>query len=503
LAWISTALTREQRRAAQDVVVMRDLGMTNREARLLLAGSFVPALLGGTVIAVAIAVVVSRWLPVGLARRVDPDLGFHFDAAVLLGGGAIFLALLAAITWIAASRAVASSRRIRRAPRTSLRLDRAVAWLAPAPGAGVRFAFTGPRDGSGRGRPALVGAVVAVIGLVALSIVASSTDRLLASPARWGVNWDLAVAAEALDAKDALRNPEISAAAIGNFDDRVEVEGHGALSLVLTPVKGTVHPTIISGREAVADNEVAIGRDTAAATGAAIGDTVDVRSATERATFRVVGIAVFPSVLGDVLPLADGAQFSPEGGARLRIGDPARNDAGSRVLLIRWKPGVNQRAATAKLVPPKTLSAVSAAPSEVARLDDVRGFPAAIAVTLVLLGVIAVSYTLAATVARRRRELGVLSVLGLRPRQRRTVISTQATALAIAALVVGIPIGLIVGQVVWSSISRSIGVATDPSVPFVQITIGAALLVVGFNAIAAVPAWAAGRLHVVDSLRAE
>jgi hypothetical protein len=374
--------------------------------------------------------------------------------------------------------------------------------LAPAPGTGVRFAFTAPRDGSGRGRPALVGAILAVIGLVAVSVVASSTDRLLASPARWGVNWDLTVAAEALDAQTAVRNPDISAAAIGIFDDRVAVDGHGALAMVLNPIKASVHPTLIAGREARARDEVAIGRDTKNATGASIGDTVGVRSATERATFRVVGLAVFPAV-GSGLPLADGAQFSPQGAARLKIGDPARNDAGTRMLLIRWQAGVDHRAARARLGVDPTQALLPAAPSEVARLDEVRGFPAAIAITLVVLGAIAVSYTLGATVTRRRRELGILSVLGFRPGQRRTVIATQATSLAIASLAIGIPIGMIVGRLVWSSISESIGVATDPAVPFLQIAIGSVLLAIAFNVMAAAPAWAAGRLHVVDSLRAE
>jgi ABC-type antimicrobial peptide transport system permease subunit len=106
-------------------------------------------------------------------------------------------------------------------------------------------------------------------------------------------------------------------------------------------------------------------------------------------------------------------------------------------------------------------------------------------------------------VLRRKRELGILSVLGFRPAQRRAVIATQAPSIAIAALVVGIPLGLVVGRVVWSSISGSIGVATDANLPQLQIVAGAVLLVIGFNVMAAAPAWAAGRLRVVDTLRAE
>ena len=45
--------------------------------------------------------------------------------------------------------------------------------------------------------------------------------------------------------------------------------------------------------------------------------------------------------------------------------------------------------------------------------------------------------------------------------------------------------------------------ATDASQPIGQIAIGALLLVLAFNVIAAPSAWSAGRLRVVDSLRAE
>ena len=345
-----------------------------------------------------------------------------------------------------------------------------------------------------------MGAILAVIGLVAVSVVASSTDRLLASPARWGVNWDLTVAAEALDAQTAVKNPDISAAAIGIFDDRVEVDDHGALAMVLNPIKARVHPTLIAGREARAGNEVAIGRDTKNAIGASIGDTVAVRQTrpSEPRSGWSASRCSRRSAVDYLSPTAPSSRRA--GAARLKIGDPARNDAGTRLLLIRWQAGVDHRAARARLGVDKTQSLLPAAPSEVARLDEVRGFPATIAVTLVVLGTIAVSYTLGATVARRRRELGILSVLGFRPGQRRTVIATQATSLAIASLAVGIPIGMIVGRLVWASISESIGVATDPAVPFLQIAIGSVLLAIAFNVMAAAPAWAAGRLHVVDSL---
>jgi len=271
--------------------------------------------------------------------------------------------------------------------------------------------------------------------------------------------------------------------------------------MVIDPIKGDVSASVIAGREPRADDEMAIGRDTQHATSARIGDVLDVRSATESAKFRVVGIVAFPSI-ETALPLADGAQFTPRGAATLKIGDPARNDAGTQRLLIRWQAGVDHSAARERLGG-ETESAVPKAPIEVARLDEVRGFPTAIAATLFVLGALAVTYALATTVTRRRRELAILSALGFRPAQRRAVIGIQATSLAVAALVIGIPLGLVAGRMVWSSVAGSIGVSTDASVPAAQIAAGAVLVIIAFNVMAAVPAWSAGRLRVVDSLRAE
>jgi ABC-type antimicrobial peptide transport system permease subunit len=97
----------------------------------------------------------------------------------------------------------------------------------------------------------------------------------------------------------------------------------------------------------------------------------------------------------------------------------------------------------------------------------------------------------------------VLSALGFTPRQRRHVITAQATAIACVALVLGIPLGVMAGRVIWSMIAMSMGVATDAAFPLALIVIGTLAVIVVLNLIAAIPARSAGRLPVADTLRSE
>jgi putative ABC transport system permease protein len=143
------------------------------------------------------------------------------------------------------------------------------------------------------------------------------------------------------------------------------------------------------------------------------------------------------------------------------------------------------------------------APPEVSGLGDVSLFPAAAAAALVVLGVISTSHALIVTVRRRRTELGVLSALGFTPRQRRLVITTQATTVACVALAVGLPLGAVLGRLVWAAIAGSLGVADDVAFPLGLLALGAPLVIVVLNLIGAVPARAAARLPVAEALRAE
>jgi hypothetical protein len=305
----------------------------------------------------------------------------------------------------------------------------------------VRFALLAPNSVSTPVRPALAGACIGAVGVVAVAVIGSSLDRLVDTPARWGTTWDVAIDTAEVDRERVLDDRDIGAAAVGRFDEQVTIDDREALAMTLDPVKGDLTPTVIEGREPRAADEVALGRDTLEELGLPVGSVVEIagRSST-REQFRVVGVVLFPTI-DFSFPLAAGAAFTLEGGDRLRLGDPSRDDRGFERLLIRWAPGVDHEAAVRRLTDGTATIDPPEAPAEVNGLRDVKQFPAMAAGGLAVLGAIATSHALAVTVRRRRVELGVLSALGFAPSQRRMAIAVQATTIAAVALLVGIPVG--------------------------------------------------------------
>jgi hypothetical protein len=395
--------------------------------------------------------------------------------------------------------------------------------LRPAPGTGVRFALHASASSSTPVRPALAGALVGVLGVVAIAVVGASLQRLVDTPRRWGTTWDVAVDAGALapvgteddpeagpDRQALLDDEAIGAAAEVLYDEQVTVDGVEAISMTFEPVKGEIIPTTVRGREPRADDEIALARDTFDEVGAELGDTVTVASRHQRSgTFRVVGIIAFPTI-GETTPLATGASFTDGGGDRLLLGDPSGgDDVGARYVAIRWAPGVDgtealgERGIEASAGGFEEAAYLPMAPPDVEGLEDVRGFPLAGGAALVVLGLLATGHALIVTVRRRRLELGILSSLGFTPGQRRSVILGQATTIAVVALVVGLPLGAVAGRIGWSAIARSLGLAEGTRFPLLLMAGVVVGLLVVLNLIAAAPAFAARRLRVAEALRSE
>jgi ABC-type antimicrobial peptide transport system permease subunit len=106
-------------------------------------------------------------------------------------------------------------------------------------------------------------------------------------------------------------------------------------------------------------------------------------------------------------------------------------------------------------------------------------------------------------VRRRRRDLAVLKTLGFTRGQVLRTVAWEASALAVAALAVGIPLGVIAGRLSWALFADAAGIADHAvvNVPLVLLAIPATLLLA--NVIAAWPGWAAARLRPAQVLRTE
>ena len=107
-------------------------------------------------------------------------------------------------------------------------------------------------------------------------------------------------------------------------------------------------------------------------------------------------------------------------------------------------------------------------------------------------------------VRRRRRDLAVLKALGCTRSQVRAVVAWQATALAAAALVIGVPAGIIAGRWTWAVFANAAGVSPQATIalPVVLLAVPLVTLLLA-NLIAAFPGRVAARLRPAAVLRTE
>ncbi len=69
------------------------------------------------------------------------------------------------------------------------------------------------------------------------------------------------------------------------------------------------------------------------------------------------------------------------------------------------------------------------------------------------------------SVSRRRREIGLLKVLGFVNHQVISSVGWQSTTLALIGLVVGVPLGVIAGRTTWTLFASHLGAVPVPVVP--------------------------------------
>lgn len=122
---------------------------------------------------------------------------------------------------------------------------------------------------------------------------------------------------------------------------------------------------------------------------------------------------------------------------------------------------------------------------------------------LIVFGVASLVHVLFVSVARRRREVGLLKALGLVRRQIAFSVWWQTTTVALVGIVVGVPVGIIVGQAIWQAFARNLGVLPEPVVlGSVIVAVAAGTLVVA-NLLAIGPAVVASRSRPASLLRSE
>lgn len=506
--------------------ILRAMGMTRvRLATLSLARAAIVTT-AGAVIAVGVAAAASPVMPIGPARLAEPSPGFEVNLAILAAGFAVIavlpLILVAPAAWRAASRPLGTLGVTEPAPLRPSRLGPVLGLAGSVPGSlGVRMAF---EPGHGRTavpvRSALVGTTVAVAAVVAAAVFGASLIGLVSTPHRYGQNWvqelDLQVGAVpgAVSTKLFSRLPGLTDYAGGNYG-QVGVRGITIPAIGLDQLHGDRFLTLLAGRPSSGPAEIVLGSRTLATMHAQLGQTVPVVVNGRTRLMRIAGSAIFAafSVGGaSATDLGTGAAVSAS-----VLSKPNPPTCGGRVtcynfFLLRYQPGTDLRAAAAHVEGAATragcprglcLVTTDQRPSDIQDYAGVRDTPLVLGTVLVLLAIGTLTHVLLTGVRQRRRDLAALKTLGLRRSQLLRVVSWQASALAAAALLVGLPLGVVAGRWAWILFAGTVGVAADADIPVALVLLTVPVTLLLSNLIAAWPGWAAARIRPALILRSE
>jgi ABC-type lipoprotein release transport system permease subunit len=503
---LGQALARQAAMDVDDHGALRALGFTQAQvtAEAMARAVLVAAVAGWS--AVVVAVALSPLTPVGAARHAETNPGLEVNAAYLGGGAfAVFLAVLVlgvvpAWWWSRLSFSGAKRRESDRPGRLTSGLARRG---LPAPAvSGVRMAF---ESGHGRtavpARSTIVSLALALATVTGVTTFSTSLGRLFDDPQLYGWNWDVQVGdsfSPPLDAEAErlFRHPGATAMAVGSMA-RVQIGSLLVDTLATEPRRGRIEPTVVEGRPPLGPDEILLGTRTLRELSIRVGDVVTVGLGERETVMEVVGRGVLTEFSG-AARLGEGAAMTLEG---LRRIDPS---VGGNVLLIRLSPGADGAALREELVADRPGNIyLPTKPSDLADLERVGALPSLIAGLMGAMAVATLVHTLLTSVRRRRRDLAVLKVLGFVRREVLATVRWQSSALAIAALVVGMPVGIAAGRWTWYLFADRLGVPPEPATPalFVVLLVPAAILLA--NVVAAVPARLAAATRPATILHTE
>ena len=350
---VSQALTRSAGTVGDDALVLRAVGLSRWDIATAAVLSHALSALVAVVVGAASAIVASRCFPSASAGASIPT-----SASMSIGS---YSAPDCSLRSCSFSAEPSSSPRAP-APRVAGGHHRASLFAtrirrrAPLTvGLGATMAFD-----RGRGRtsipvlPALIGAVVGVLGVVGALTISSGLHDALAHGERAGVTWDLTVEpppdayTTTGDVKPAIASAirDASGGALALINRQlVPVNGIGAPAFSIGASNGSAEPIsfgLLSGRAPRTADEVAIGPATARDLHVKVGDTVQLGD--KRVKALIVGEALFPSDVHSEFD--EGIWLTPGRLDELVPLDPTMH---GRALAVRFPAGANEAKVEAAL----------------------------------------------------------------------------------------------------------------------------------------------------------
>ncbi len=284
LLLVGQAITRYAAAETAELRTGRALGLTPRQTVVTsTVGPFLATAVG-VGLAIAGSIVASRWFPIGTARGVEPDPGIDVDPVRLVAVAVVVILLAtvgAGLSAVVSLRAAATG-----TPRRSPVATAVSGSRAPVPVViGTRFAL---ERGSGRTgvpvMPALLGAVVGVLGVIAVFSFSHGVDDAINHPERFGQTYQVAAFAgyngqEFLPTEqmgEALRDLDyVTGVDRGRIGVATTPDGEASVELWSYDPGEKALPTVVTeGRMPESDDEVLLTPGSLDTLGAGVGETV-------------------------------------------------------------------------------------------------------------------------------------------------------------------------------------------------------------------------------------
>jgi ABC-type lipoprotein release transport system permease subunit len=515
LVLIGQAIARFAAASTNELQTLRAVGLSPAQALATAAAGPAVAGVTGAVVATIGSYVASYWFPIGTASFVEPSPGRHSDWLVFGIGIAVIVAVVAAGAVAAGWFALGAARRAEHTRPSVVALGLARAGFPVPAVVGARFAL---EPGRGKAavpvRPALVGAVTGVLGIVAAFTFSHGVSDAAAHPERFGQTFQYGVFT-GINGQDFA--PSTSVLTFLSHSPDVSGYDHAATAVATGPGGNSsislweygestkpLPVVITSGRMVEAADEVVLAPATLSAMHKHVGDRVVLSGDGGSHEFAVVGAGLVPA--GPHNAYSDGGWLTQHGFQS--IFKQFKFD----IVLVTVRPSARgphegDKLGAAMTAQHKELHGLTFDKPdplpELAELKEVKELPVALGVFLALLAVGAVGHALATAVRRRSHDLAVLRAVGLTQWQCRWVVVTQASVLAVIGLVIGIPTGLAIGRVVWRGVADYTPLQYVPPVAlWALLVVGPAALVLA-NLLGAWPGRRAARLRIAHVLRAE
>jgi hypothetical protein len=527
LAVVGQALARQSIIESEDYPTMGALGADRRQLVILSTARNLVIALVGAAGAVAVATALSPLAPLGEARIAESSTGIAFDTLVLVPGAlATVVVTLALGIW----PALRAARTLRADDRAVTSRPSAVAGHLAATGAppsaviGVRNALE--RRSGGAPVPVgstLLGTALAVAALCGAVVFGASLSHLTSTPRLYGVAYQLNFSDTGVNGQpdpvllsNLKHNSAVTGITEGIAPPEVSVNKVPVSAIAGTPIRGPLLLSTVAGHVPDGNSQIGLGATTMRQVGARVGSIVDVTVSSpfggkRTVPFRVVSQISFPVLGGGIVSLGTGAVFTIAGyqAAACPVGPKhascqraaAATSAGGG-LLVRFVSGSRGKAAINRyLDTDQSTATLAITPTSLINFGEAVNFPLIFGVMLAVFGAATLLHLLVVSVSRRRREVGLLKVLGFVNGQVASAVAWQATTLACLGIVIGVPVGLTVGQAVWRAFANNLGVVPVSVVPIWLICVLVAGVLIAANLLAIAPALVATRSKPAELLR--